>query len=95
MISKYAIIPNDFQEGVDGITYTTLDSNVVSNEMIFDKKTENFQFEPFTVRLWFEWYEGEGEQMLDEDDAIIGSVAALETTKFRMIANVKFEQIMK
>ena len=33
--------------------------------------------------------------MLDEDDAEIGSVAALETTKFRMIANIKFEQITK
>lgn len=95
MISKYAVIPNDYEEGVDSITYTTLESNVVSNEFIFDKTVEDFKFEPFTVRLWFEWYEGEGEQMLDEDDAEIGSVAALETTKFRMIANIKFEQIMK
>ena len=95
MISKYAIIPNDFQEGVDTITYTTLDTNIITNELIFDKEKTEFQFEPFTVRLWFEWYEGEGEQMLDEDDAEIGSVAALETTKFRMIANIKFEQITK
>lgn len=95
MISKYAIIPNDFQEGIDTITYTTLDTNIITNELIFDKEKTEFQFEPFTVRLWFEWYEGEGEQMLDEDDAEIGSVAALETTKFRMIANIKFEQITK
>lgn len=95
MISKYAIIPNDFDESTDNITYTTLESNIVSEEYIFDKTKPSFQFAPFTVRLLFEWYEGEGEQMIDEDDANIGSVAALETTKFRMIANVKFEQIMK
>ena len=32
--------------------------------------------------------------MIDEYDALIGSVAALENSKFKMKANIKFEQIL-
>ena len=91
MISKYAILPESFNEDDDNINYIPLESNELSNELIFNKKAK---FEPFTIRLRFEWFEGEGEQMIDEEDTIIGSVAALENSKFKMKANIKFEQIL-
>ena len=91
MISKYAILPESFNEDDDNINYIPLESNELSNELIFNKKTK---FEPFTIRLRCEWFEGEGEQMSDEEDTILGSVAALENSKFKMKANIKFEQIL-
>ena len=91
MISKYAILPESFNEDDDNINYIPLESNELSNELIFNKEAK---FEPFTIRLRFEWFEGEGEQMIDEEDTIIGSVAALENSKFKMKANIKFEQIL-
>lgn len=90
MITKYAILPETFNED-DDIEYIPLESNELSEEYIFNPKK---QFEPFTIRLRFEWIDGDGEQMIDEDDALIGSVAALENSKFKMKANIKFEQIL-
>ena len=33
-------------------------------------------FEPFTVRIYFEWFEGEGEKQDDAADTVIGMNAA-------------------
>lgn len=90
MITKYAILPETFNED-DDIEYIPLESNELSEEYIFNPKK---QFEPFTIRLRFEWIDGDGEQMIDEYDSLIGSVAALENSKFKMKANIKFEQIL-
>ena len=91
MITKYAILPETFNEDDDNIDYIPLESNELSDELIYNPKSK---FEPFTIRLHFEWIDGDGEQMIDEYDALIGSVAALENSKFKMKANIKFEQIL-
>ena len=46
MITKYAILDEDYEEG-DDITYTTLTENTISNEMLFNNNTPNFEFHPF------------------------------------------------
>jgi hypothetical protein len=94
MITKYTILPNDYEEG-DTIEYTTLQENIITNNLIYDNETENFNFDPFTVRIYFEWYEGEEEQMNDEADTEIGTKAIEEDLSFTINANISFEQIIE
>lgn len=94
MITKYAILPADYEEG-DTIEYTTLQTNTITNQLIYDNETENFSFDPFTMRIYFEWYEGEEEQMNDEDDTEIGISAAEDELSFTINANISFEQIIE
>lgn len=94
MITKYTILPNDYQEG-DTIEYTTLQENTITNEIIYDNQTENFNFDPFTIRIYFEWYEGEDELMDDEADTQIGEASSNDELSFTINANISFEQIIK
>ena len=91
MISKYTILPEDYEEG-DTIEYTTIQDNTISNTMLFDNETEDFSFEPFTIRIYFEWYDGEDEQMNDEADTTIGTG---EELTFTINANISFEQVIE
>ncbi len=94
MITKYAFIPEAYIEG-DPLDVITLEDNVITDNLIFDKNDEEFQFETFTIRIFFEWFEGEGELMDDEDDTEIGLLAATEDLTFTMSANISFEQIVE
>ena len=58
--------------------------------MIYDPENP---FKPFTIRLFFKWYEGENELMDDLADTEIGTVAAINDTKLKMKANISFKQI--
>ena len=68
-----------------------------TNQLIYDNETENFNFEPYTIRIYFEWYEGEEEQMNDEADTAIGLASAEENEElsFTINANISFEQIIE
>ena len=69
MITKYAILDSNFDEEKDTITYNDIENNLISGSL--DVKdlsvatngdeiiTSNF--EPFTIRICFEWYEGKDE----------------------------------
>lgn len=91
MVTKYAIVPNTYIDG-DTLDIKSLDSDSISKDMIYDVSKP---FTPFTVRLFFEWYDGEDNIMNDEEDSNIGSVAAINDSKFMMKANVSFTQIKK
>lgn len=93
MITKYTILPSDYEEG-DTIEYTTLQENTITDDLLFDNETQNFSFEPFTIRIYFEWYEGEDEQMDDETDTEIG-IAAADDLSFTINADISFEQIIE
>jgi len=93
MITKYAILDNNYQEG-DVIEYTTLSNNTITNDMLFDNTSQNFSFNPFTVRIYFEWFEGENELMDNDDDTLIGNEAAEDDVTFTINANISFEQII-
>lgn len=93
MITKYAVLDSDYEEG-DIIEYTTLRTNTITDEMLFDNETEDFSFEPFTVRIYFEWLEGENESMDDDDDTVIGIDAASDDVTFTISADISFEQII-
>lgn len=87
VITKYAKLPNTYIEG-DSITLLDLAENSITETLTFDKVTEGFAFEPFTIRVYFEWYEGTSELMNDEAD----TNAAINNSDFQMTANIKFEQ---
>ena len=98
MITKYAILDNNFDEEKDTITYKNIENNLISGSLDLkdiniatnsdEIKTSNF--EPFTIRICFEWYEGQSEKMNDEADTLI-SVDS-ENNELEIEAKIKFEQ---
>ncbi len=86
IISEYAILPVDDSP----IEKISLDTNIIEKDMIYDPENP---FKPFTIRLFFKWYEGENELMDDLADTEIGTVAAINDTKLKMKANISFKQI--
>ena len=94
MITKYVIIPTSHNPE-DPLEVIDLHDNFITNTLIYDKTTTDFQFEPFTIRVYFEWYEGAGELMADEDDTAIGHQAATEGVTFKLNADILFEQVFE
>ena len=92
LISKYAILDSKYVEGTTTVTKNDLTNNEIKGSATFDNKKENFSFEPFTIRIYFEWYEGENESMNDEKDTEIGLDSAKNNTKLQIEATIKFEQ---
>lgn len=91
-MTKYTILPTDYEEG-DPLEYTDIVENQITSILNFDKETEGFEFETFTIRIFFEWLEGETEEMDDEEDTAVGLAAVTENTTLGMNANITFEQI--
>ena len=93
-ITDYALLPEDFIEE-DPLTLIPIIENEIENDVYFDNNIEDFEFEIITIRIFFEWYEGEGELMDDEDDTEIGLLAVTEELKLEISANISFEQIIE
>lgn len=82
MITQYSILDENGVEGklvdIDSTSNVNgLIENAINKKMLFDNKTKNFAFKPFTIRIYFEWFEGEGELQDDDADTLIGVNAAL------------------
>jgi hypothetical protein len=92
IITKYAIIPDSYIEG-DPLDVINLNEYEITDTLYYNKEEENFKFNPFTIRVYFEWYEGENELMDDAADTAIGNLAAQEETSFMINANISFEQV--
>lgn len=93
LISKYAILDSNYVEG-DSLTTIPITDNQINNLLTYDNSTENFRFEPFKVRIYFEWYEGQDENMNDEADTQIGKEAATNDTKLQIKTTIAFSQII-
>ena len=91
LITDYAILDNNYIEG-DQIETIPLEENSINKTLLYDNTIDNFKFEPFTVRIYFEWYEGENEQLDDTQDTEIGTKAANEDTPLEITASINFEQ---
>ena len=89
MISKYAVLDKDYNEG-DQITTTTILNNTIDGTVDYNATAH----EPFTVRVFFEWYEGVDEKMDDEADTNIGYEAALNNKSLLVNASISFNQKM-
>lgn len=88
MITKYAILDDTYAEG-DNITFNTLTDKNITGTLDYSDTTE---FKPFTVRVYFVWYDEVDNAMDDEADTAIGQKAALEDTELKIKAQIHFEQ---
>ncbi|MGE5456018.1 MAG: hypothetical protein ACM3O4_02830 [Ignavibacteriales bacterium] len=93
-ITGYSIVPEGYVEG-NPLDVITLQGNEITDTLNFDKGTEQFKFKAFTIRVYFEWYEGVNELMNDEADSNVGLLAATEGTTLAMSANISFAQIIE
>lgn len=106
MITQYSIVPNNYEEGTT-LEKFDIENNIISDSLYFDNNTKDFSFEPFTIRIYFEWFEGsktiinendieevQTETMDDEADTTIGLSAAEEDITFNVNADISFEQIV-
>ena len=74
MITQYSFLDKTGVEGdkndidntnnVDGLI-----ENAIDEQVLYNKEKP---FEPFTIRIYFEWFEGEGEKQDDAADTVIG-----------------------
>lgn len=85
VITKYTIIPES-QTDKDVVVYNSLENNKLENILTYN----NSPFEKFTIRVYFQWYEGENELMSDEIDT---QIANTDTT-FKINASINFEQVI-
>ena len=84
MVSKYAILPDNYIEG-DALTFTEITNNQINNNLEKNNKA-------FTIRIYFEWYDGNDNQMDDDADTIIGT--STDDIKVIINANINFKQIV-
>lgn len=89
VITKYAIVPEGYLEG-DKLTEVTITDGIISNAMNYQTNG----FNKFTIRIFFQWFDGIGESMDNAADTNIGNTAATENTTFTINANIEFEQII-
>ena len=93
MITKYAILPENYIEG-NKLNFENLVDGKISNIMKYG--TENFK--KTTLRIYFQWFEGQNETLTetmdDTADTNVGYTAATEDTTFAINANINFEQYL-
>jgi len=85
IIDKYAIIDNNTSE--------TDESEIIYNDILNNEINDSFSldednFEPFTIRVFFEWYDEEDNTMSDDDDTNL----ITNKENFNITANITFEQ---
>lgn len=88
-ITKYALIPEDYSEG-DAVEFRSLENGEITDIMTYS----NDGFKKFTIRVYFQWLEGENETMDNTADTNVGLSAADENTTFTISANINFEQYL-
>ena len=84
MVTKYAILPSGYVEG-DVIEYKTITDGKITNDVLVDNDVEDFKFEPYTIRVYFEWYSDD-----DETDTSIQNLV----DSYKIIANITFKQLI-
>lgn len=92
-VTDYAIVKGTEITEETTFTKIKLDSNFIKDTLLYDNETENFSFEPFIIRMYFAWIEGETETMNDDTDSYIGNMIANgEDTNFELGLNINFKQ---
>ncbi len=91
MITKYAILDSTYTEG-DEIQTIVVSDNAIEGSLDFNNTIENYSHETFTIRVYFEWFEGVGEQMTDTEDTNVAYDATTNNTNLQIKATINFEQ---
>ena len=93
LISKYSII-DDKSIDENSITMDDVIDNKITDTLVYNNKVDEngnkFSFSPFTIRVFFEWFDGETATMSDEMDTLVGT--SEDVTSLQIQANIKFEQ---
>ena len=93
MITKYAILPENYLEG-NKLEFSDLVDGKISSVMKYGTNS----FKKTTLRIYFQWFEGQTETLTetmdDTADTNIGYAAATEDTTFAINANISFEQYL-
>lgn len=84
LIYKYAILPNTYNDG-EKIEYTTITDGKITNEVLFDNNNPDFKYEPFTIRIYFEWY----------DDTDINTSISSDLDNYKINVSMKFKQLIE
>ena len=84
IIDKYAIIVDNNETD---LIYNDILDNEISDSCIFEDK-EDFSFKPFTIRVFFEWYDGNDNLMNDTDDTNLVN----ENESINIKANIQFQK---
>ena len=95
LVTKYSLIKGNTDLDKDSIDRIDIVDNVISGTFRYKNvasgSDEVFAFEPFTIRVYFEWVDNEEvSTMSDEADTQIGLNAEDYTLQIK--ANIKFEQ---
>lgn len=90
-ITHYAIIPSG--QGDNSIQKIPYTGSSIENVLKYDNQTSNFKFSPFTVRVYFEWYDGQDNLMDDAADTEVSQkVNNSEDVNFNILASLSFKQ---
>ncbi len=85
-MTKYEILDETKISNPDNVT--VIADNTITN-VLLNNGSENFRHDKFTIRVYFEWYDGNDESSNDESDTQMMS----DDVKLDLIANITFEQI--
>lgn len=85
MITKYSILPKGYIEG-DQVDVTPITNNVITETRDL---VEN-KHETFTIRVYFEWFEGEKNNETMNDDA--DTAVAINNESLDIQAKISFKQ---
>ncbi len=85
MITKYSILPKGYVEG-NQVDVTPITNNVISES----RDLTNNKHETFTIRVYFEWFEGAAKNETMNDDA--DTAVATNNESLDIEAKISFKQ---
>ena len=86
LITEYAILDDNYDEK-DNVTKHDVSNNLIEGSLDYDKSKG---YSPFTIRVYFEWYEGVSETMSDDADTLVANDA--ENNSLEIKVDINFEQ---
>lgn len=86
LISKYAILSSTYNSN-DEITMNNIINSTINGSNNYDSTDRTF-----TIRVFFEWYEGTNESMDDDADTLVSVDANTNNTQLEIQATMSFEQ---
>lgn len=91
LITKYSIIDSSYKVG-DTLKLNNISDNTITGTLDFNNAIPNYIFDSFTIRVYFEWYEGNNETMNDEADTQVGYQSATNNLTLGINASISFSQ---
>ena len=93
LITNYSILKSDYIEG-QSVDVETITDNVITGTMNYDNTKKDFKYEAFTIRVYFEWFEGNtddrNEEMNDEADTLVANDEEVDSLEIE--AKITFKQ---